>query len=324
MISYVKARAHSNIALVKYWGKRDVDMNIPAVPSISLAVDKLFTETEIFLSKEGRDEFILNDSDASHSDSKRVIDYLNLWRSEELLDGHYSIRSRNSFPSGAGMASSASGFAALAMALSGYAPRELSIDEIGIMARRGSGSAARSITGGISAFPVDGDNPSAELLIPPEQVAFGMVAVLVEKARKSVGSRTGMIKSAESSPYFASWVDQCRKDYMEMLAALERDDFSQIGTIAEQNCLAMHACMLATRPRLLYWTDATLRVIREVGHLRESGLEVYFTIDAGPQIFLLGKTGDLAEIEKSVSGIDGILETIILLPAGGAKVLECR
>lgn len=320
MTAYVKAGAYSNIALVKYWGKRDIASNIPAVPSISLSVDKLFTETELVPIKSDQDEFYFDEEKISDRRAERVFEYLDLWRTEKLIDGHFSIRTRNSFPSASGMASSASGFAALAIGLSKFSGTALNLQKISRMARRGSGSAARSVTGGISIFPCDNDDPFAEQLISPEKVTFGMVAVLVEKSEKKTGSRAGMIHSAENSPYFQSWVDQGQKDYRTMLKALKTDNFTEIGQIAEQNCLAMHACMLASRPRLLYWTDRTLRVIGAVQEMRDNGMETYFTIDAGPQIFLLSRIENLEEVEKKIADLDGVEETIVLHPTGGAWI----
>ncbi len=320
MTAYVKAGAYSNIALVKYWGKRNIEKNIPAVPSISLSVDKLFTETEITPLDSDRDEFYFDDEKISDQRADRVFRYLDLWREEKLIEGRFSVRTRNSFPTASGMASSASGFAALAMGLGEFSSSALDLKQISRLARRGSGSAARSVTGGISAFPCDNDDPYAETIKSPEDISFGMVAVLVETQPKKTGSRSGMIHSAESSPYFQSWIDQGHKDYRAMLEAIERNDFTKTGQIAEQNCLAMHACMLASRPQLLYWTDRTLRVIESVQELRDNGLEVYFTIDAGPQIFLLSKLEDLEEVEKGIAKLEGIEETVILHPSGGAWI----
>ncbi len=323
MNSFVMARAFANIAIIKYWGKRDTKANIPATPSIGLAIDCLKTETRISRLKSGPDQILLNDIPPTQKQADRIIAVLDQWRDDNIVSGHFMINSVNYFPTGAGAASSASGFAALTTALSGLATVKISKSELSRLARMASGSAARSITGGLSALPI-GDDPAARQLSPPDQVKWGMVFIQTADAPKDIGSRRGMRRSQKQSPYFSAWVKQGIRDYRAMLSALRRESFKDMGTLAEANCLAMHACMMATRPSLIYWNNITLRVIESILAWRKAGLQVYFTIDAGPNIFLIGRRDALPEIASKARKISGVMRVTIAAPAGAAEIIECH
>ncbi|MBD3234037.1 MAG: diphosphomevalonate decarboxylase [candidate division Zixibacteria bacterium] len=322
MIRRVIARAYSNIALVKYWGKRETAGNIPATPSISLALNKLTTETAITRTEESCDRFILNDVETSGDVNYRLVRYLDLWRERGLVTGSYLVESKNGFPTASGLASSASGFAALAKALSGFSERKLSNRELSRLARQGSGSAARSITGGLSAFPLSKD-PAAKLLKTPQDVPWSMIVLLAHSEEKDTPSSFGMHHCAETSPYYSSWVKQAREDYGKMLSAIKEDDFAAIGGIMEENALAMHCCMMASRPPLLYWNESTFRIIRAIRTIREmKGIQAYFTVDAGSNVIVLCKQGDSKEVIKNILHQIGELRYISCKPAGGAEIIS--
>jgi len=321
VIHRVVACAHANIALIKYWGKQTALGNLPATPSISLALDKLYTETIVTREEKGVDEFFLNDSPVEKTTKDRLLKYLNFWRSESLLDGTFSVHSSNNFPTGAGLASSSSGFAALATALGKFSNKKLNRSELSVLARRGSGSAARSIPGALAAFPVSA-NPSARRLLPPEKISWGMVIVVVNNAEKETGSSIGMELSRKTSPYYKSWIAQAHKDYQNILAVIKKDDFTKVGEITEANALAMHACMIATRPALVYWNGVTVDIIRSAKQWRENGLEVYATIDAGAHVALLARLDDLNKVAKKAKKIEGVEKAVICKPAGGSRVIK--
>ncbi len=321
MTSRVTARAYANIALCKYWGKLKAEGNLPATPSISLALDVLRTETKVCRVDGNSDQFQINGKSADESTRQHLARYLDLWRDRKLIDGHFSVESQNHFPTAAGLASSSSGFAALAMALSGFAGQKLNKMELSRLARRGSGSAARSIPGGLARLPV-GSDPAATRIISAREIPWGMVVAIVEGAEKKISSREGMRLSIQSSPYYKAWLAQAKQDYRDMQDAIKRMDFVQVGNICEANTLAMHACMIAARPLLLYWTRATVEIIHAVKEWREDGLDIYFTIDAGPHVLLLCKLGDLENITAEVKRIKGVAQAMAGRPAGGAKVIE--
>jgi diphosphomevalonate decarboxylase len=321
MTSRVTARAYANIALCKYWGKLKAEGNLPATPSISLALDVLRTDTKVSRIDGNSDQFQIDKKPADESTRKRLALYLNLWRDRKLIDGYFSVESQNHFPTASGLASSASGFAALTMALSDFARQKLSKMDLSRLARRGSGSAARSIPGGLARLPV-GSDPAATQIIPASKIPWGMVVAIVESAQKEISSREGMRLSNQNSPYYKAWLTQAKQDYSNMLDAIKRMDFGRIGSLCEANTLAMHACMIATRPSLLYWTKTTVEIIRIVDEWREDGLDIYFTIDAGPHVLLLCKPDDLESITAEVKRINGVAQAIAGRPAGGAKIIE--
>ena len=321
MIRRVLARAYSNIALIKYWGKAAGAGNLPATPSISLALRELATETEVERSDSDEDQLILNGLPAAAEAVHRVREYLNYWREIKLLSGFFLIRSRSNFPTGAGLASSASGFASLTSALSGFSDREMGTKELSRLARRGSGSAARSITGGLSALPL-GKNPAARLLLPADEIPWGMVVVVIADAAKEISSRQGMKIVKESSPYYSAWVELTSRDYRRMLKVIRNQDFIHMGELAEANALAMHSCMIASRPSLFYWSVSTVQITSAVWEWRKQGLQVFFTIDAGPNVVLIGKLQELPEIAARARTLPGVARVIPSAPGGGAEVLS--
>ncbi len=321
MIMRATACAYANIAIIKYWGKHPEGINSPATPSISLTLDKLKTVTKIKLYSEGIDSFKINDKPADLESSKRIKQYLDFWRNKGLINGVFQVESRNNFPTKSGLASSSSGYAALAIGLSAFSTKKIGVSRLSGLARIGSGSAARSITGGLSALPKT-NSPTARLLIPAAKIPWGMIICEVDQAEKEIGSRVGMELSRKSSPYYDSWVVQAQRDYLMMLRALKKLDLELVGHIMESNTLSMHACMIATRPSLIYWTSATIDILHAVKRWRKTGNQVYATMDAGPHVILLCHRDDLDRLAKRAARIDGVIKTTKSLPADGASVIS--
>ncbi len=329
MTSSVTARACANIALCKYWGKQGPG-NAPATPSISLTLAELVTETTVTAAR-GADAFELNGRALSGADLLRMSQYLDLWREQGLISGSFEVLSSNycassgrPYPTAAGLASSAGGFAALATALSGHATRRLTRLELGRLARRGSGSAARSIHGGLAALAA-GKDPAGRQLAGPAKVPWGMVVVVVEAPPKEIGSREGMELSRLTSPFYRRWVLADRFHYREMASALRGWDLNRVGELLEENMLAMHACMLTTRPPLLYWAPASLSVIQAVRRWRATGVEAYATTDAGAHVALLCRLEDLPVVavrtrELAEEGV-AIRDVIESEPGGPAEMV---
>ncbi|MBS1261307.1 MAG: hypothetical protein MAG453_00628 [Calditrichaeota bacterium] len=325
MTRRVTARACANIALVKYWGKRDERRNTPATPSISLALSGLTTTTTVERfgddPSEMPDHVELN-GDAARGDSgARVAGYISLWRDLGLIDGAYAVYSQNDFPTGTGLASSSSGFAALAAALAEFSEQKLNAVNLSRLARRGSGSAARSIAGGIAALPSTSD-PAARRLVEPNDVPWGMVVAIVETAPKTVGSTEGMNLSRSTSPYYGSWVTIAKHDYRAMLSAIRDRDLVRTGELAESNCYAMQACMLTTHPPLLYWNEVTTRLMRRVLAWRREGVRVYATADAGPHVCFLADRADLDALAGKAASVEGVTDVNVSLPGAPAEVVS--
>jgi len=323
LIIRVTARAHPNIALAKYWGKIPGLRNTPATPSISLTLQALKTETIIERVDSNKDKIYLNDIPADKDSAKRISAYIDLWRNNKLIKGRFTISSVNNFPTKAGLASSSSGFAALTVGLSGFANRKISLPKLSRLARLGSGSAARSILGGLTALPLNPD-PATKQLLPPDEIPWGMVVAVVKADKKKIGSGKGMEICRKHSPYYESWLKQAAADYKNMLSAIRNLDFTKVGEIAEANALAMHACMIAARPSLKYWSPATIRIIQSVRRWRDNGFEAYATIDAGPHVIILGKKEDLTKISRRLRHIEGVKSIIKSNAGGNAKIVRCK
>ena len=317
------ARAHSNIALIKYWGKRDAALNIPAVGSISLTLDALSTDTRVtFRSGLEQDELWLAGTRANASRASHLLDIV---RDSSNLDRRAVVESTNNFPTAAGLASSASGFAALAVAASTAAGLSLDDRELSILARRGSGSAARSLFGGIveshAGHREDGLDSFAEPLLAPETWPLTVVVAITELGQKVVDSTAGMGASALTSPFYPAWVDTSTDDLAAMRLAITSRDFEQLGELAEYSCLKLHALMMSTRPALLYWNAGTMAAIHAVRELRTNGIPVYFTIDAGPQVKALCLPEHAQTVADALLRVAGVHETRTSALGRGAHLL---
>jgi diphosphomevalonate decarboxylase len=280
------AFAPANIALCKYWGKRDPELNLPVNSSLSISLGKLGTHTTVKFAKTA-DRIFLNGKPAPKEFAARLSTYLDLFRADGQF---FEVRTKNNIPTAAGLASSASGFAALVKALDqlfgwGFNPRELSM-----LARLGSGSATRSLYDGFAVWHAgaraDGMDSYAEPLSNPwKNLRIGILEV--SKARKKTGSTDGMNRTTETSELYESWPAQAQCDFDELRTAIAAQDFPMFGKTVENNALAMHATMLAAWPPLCYWKPQSLALMQKVWQARENGLELYFTMDAGPNLKLL-------------------------------------
>lgn len=283
--------APSNIALCKYWGKRDSELNLPVNASLSVSLGTLGSRTRVEPIEGPEDEVWLN-GQRQLPDSRfarRVSAFIDLFRVHQG-DLHFRVRTENNIPTAAGLASSASGFAALARALDQAFALKLSPKELSILARLGSGSACRSLFDGFVEWQMgvrdDGlDSHGVPLEVCWPGLCVGLVKV--DESEKSVDSRSGMRRTRETAHLYQSWPLQASSDLMRLHEALAARDFALLGSVAEQNALSMHATMIAAWPPLLYWQPETVAAMRKVWQLRADGLAVHFTMDAGPNLKLL-------------------------------------
>jgi diphosphomevalonate decarboxylase len=283
-----KVRARSNIALVKYWGKADPALNTPAVGSISITLKGLWTDTSIRFDDELAADRLVLDGRERADQLARVSRCLDLVRALAGVAAKAEVVSTNNFPTGAGLASSASGFAALVGAAAAALELDCSAKSLSILARRGSGSAARSIFGGYVEMhkgqAPDGSDSFAEPLADAAAWPLTVLVAITATGEKAVGSGRGMTRSADSSPYYAAWVDSHPPDLDAARAAIAARDFARLAQVAEASCLKMHAAAMSAEPPLLYWNGATVDCLRRIRQLRDQGVPVFFTIDAGPQV----------------------------------------
>jgi diphosphomevalonate decarboxylase len=319
------ARACANIALVKYWGKRDRALNLPATGSLSLSLAALVTETSVaFESALGADLVELDGAPASGAALARVVKFLELVRERAGITTRARVRSENRFPTAAGLASSASGFAALALAAAHAAGLQLSSRELSLLARRGSGSASRSIFGGfvrMHASDRDEDayaEPVSSSLVDQVQM---VIAVVGGGAPKTNPSRDAMEHCAATSPLYDAWLAQVPRDLAGAEAALATRELAALGELAEANALAMHATAIASRPSIVYWRPATLALLAAVRTLRDTGRAAWATMDAGPHVKVLTTTDDADHVARALANVDGVTATTISGPGGPAYIV---
>ncbi|WP_029150071.1 diphosphomevalonate decarboxylase [Microbacterium indicum] len=311
------AQAHPNIALVKYWGKRDEDLVLPLAGSLSMTLDALPTTTSVTLDPSAReDAFELNGEPASGERLRRVARFLDLARERAGGEPPRAIvRSRNEAPTGAGLASSASGFAALALAASAAYGLPRDARSLSRLARRGSGSAARSVVGGFAVWHAGDDETSyAEAIDGPD---LRMVIVTVDGSGKAVSSREAMRRTALTSPFHDAWALSAAQSLDAMIAAFRDADVTRIGRIAESNALRMHAVIQSADPPIRYLGPASVAVFDAVRRLRGEGLDAYATADAGPNVVAICRPEDAADLARALAPLGGVR---VAAPGPGATL----
>jgi len=308
------ARAHPNIALVKYWGKADRKDNIPAVPSLSITLSGLETRTTVRRSPDNRDHFRFQGAPNRPMEG-RVFACLDDLRRRTGFEGALAVESENNFPTAAGLASSASGFAALVIAAAECMGGGLDRAELADVARRASGSAARSLHGGFVELELTpgGPHPTrCRQLLPPGEWPLEIIIAVTDDAPKKISSSRGMEWSREHSPFYRAWVDSAGDDLRIARKAIEERDFGALAEISEHSCLKMHGLMLATPPGLLYFRAATIACLHRIRQLREEGCSVFFTVDAGPQVkavCLPESTPRVREVLREIPGVLRLLDS---------------
>ncbi|MBV1787220.1 diphosphomevalonate decarboxylase [Marinobacterium sp. D7] len=300
--------APSNIALCKYWGKRDSELNLPVNASLSVSLDQLGSRTRVEPIESATDEVWLNGMRQT-PDSRfatRVSAFIDLFRSRhpELA---FRVHTNNNIPTAAGLASSASGFAALTKALNDAFSLGLSATAQSVVARLGSGSACRSLFDGFVEWQMgvreDGLDSHA-IALEQRWPGLSIGLLKVDESEKIVDSRAGMQRTKETAHLYQSWPLQAAADLSRLQQAIETRDFALLGSVAEQNALSMHATMIASWPPLLYWQPESVAAMQKVWRLRSEGLAVYFTMDAGPNLKLLFEAASGPALEAQFPGLE--------------------
>jgi diphosphomevalonate decarboxylase len=320
-----RAKARANIALAKYWGKSDDALNLPAVPSVSITLDPLVTETTVVFDEAlPEDGFELDGAPARPGELARVGALLDEVRREAGLDTRAQVSSVNHFPTAAGLASSASGFAALAGAASTAAGLEATPEELSARARRASASAARSIWGGFVELPAGKpghDALCAKPLVGAAHWDLRVVVAVTAEGRKPVGSRRAMGESRRSSPYYEAWVKDAQAMTADIVEALLERDFARLAPRVEQSFLAMHAVAMTSLPPVLYWQPGSVAALSAVRRLREDeGVPVCATMDAGPHVKAICMAEAAEHVEGALAATDGVLRTLVARPGPGIEI----
>jgi diphosphomevalonate decarboxylase len=319
------AIAHPNLALSKYWGKRDGAGNFPAVPSLSVTLAGLTTRTRVRWRNDlPGDRVVLDGRELGAEEAVRALALITRVRAERGISAFADVESRNDFPTASGLASSASGFAALAVAAVQAADCDWDAARISDLARRASASAARSIFGGfveLDAGPLrarEEDVLSAHQVAPSAQLPLVVLVCVTTEAPKAVSSTDGMRKTMAQSPYASAWLEHAPRLHRHLRDALLARDFDRVGELAEGSALAMHACALAAG--VTYWNAGTLEALAAVRALREGGTPAFATIDAGPHVKVLVRPEDAARAREAMTATPGVRRIIEATAGEGARL----
>jgi diphosphomevalonate decarboxylase len=320
----ITAQANPNIAFIKYWGNRDNTLRLPSNGSISMNLDGLYTRTTVsFQPSLPFDELIINGHEVTGHGLDRISYILDIIRGMANIHERAEVMSENNFPSGAGIASSASAFAALALAGSKAAGLKFSEPDLSRLARRGSGSASRSIPGGFVEWQAgmsDEDSFAFSIAEPRHWDLVDCIAV-VSAVHKKTGSTEGHSIAGTSPLQAARVADAPRRLEICRKAILERD-FNAFASIVELDSDMMHAVMMTSTPALHYWKPASLEVMNKVRQWRMEGIPVCYTVDAGPNIHVMCPEREAHIIEKRLREINGVDNVLVARAGGPAKLVE--
>ncbi|PQC33052.1 diphosphomevalonate decarboxylase [Enterococcus mundtii] len=321
-----KARAYTNIALIKYWGKKNEELILPMNNSLSLTLDAFYTETEVIFSDSFTDDlFYLDHELQTEAATKKISRFLDLVRIQANTNKRAKVISHNFVPTAAGLASSASGLAALAGACNEALGLELDQQALSRLARRGSGSACRSIFGGFVEWEKGHDDQTSYAQQIPSngfEDELAMVFVLINDQQKDVSSRDGMRRTVETSHFYQGWLDSVETDLMELKQAIAEKSFQKMGEIMERNGLKMHGTTLAANPPFTYWSPDSLKAMQAVRELRASGIPCYFTMDAGPNVKVLVEKKNQTAVQAKFIELFSRQQVILAHAGQGITIIE--
>lgn len=322
--------AQPNLALVKYWGKKNRGINVPATSSIGLTLNGIETRTTLTLMDRGTGGPRIKVNGTELQDSRFEVFFR---QAEKLFSPRLrqtgisfsdiieklAVDSTNNFPTAAGLASSSSGLGALAFGLDALLETRLERSALSALARSGSGSAARTLYGGFVEFR-EGSTRARQLAGNDHWPEFRVVVFTVSAQAKKTSSRAGMNAIKKSSPCFPAWVRDSRSLFKEMRSAVLDRDIEKTGTIARLSYLRMFATMFAANPPLVYWQPESIEIIHALEDLRSQGIAVWETMDAGPQVKALCEEKDLADVLAAFHNRES--RPIILSAGKGPEVIE--
>jgi|SRR3989338_4309848 len=317
------ATAPSNIAFIKYWGRKDEALRLPENGSLSMNLSALQTTTTVEFSPDYTEDYIEINGTRESNESSRAVLHLDRVRALAKISDLAKVVTKNNFPTGTGLSSSASGFAALTVAAAKAAGLDLSEKELSILARQGSGSACRSIPDGFVEW-FDGDTSDtsyAQSLHAPDYWDIVDVVAVVSAGRKDVSTSEGQ-KLVESSPFFPLRRTHIQKRLERAKELLAAKNFPEFGELIEAEALELHAIMLTSRPSLIYWTPGTLTIMKLCKKWRAEGLPVYFTINTGQDTHLICERENLERVKSVLANVEGVKEVIVNFPAVGARISD--
>jgi diphosphomevalonate decarboxylase len=317
----ITAVAPSNIAFIKYWGKKDEVLRLPENGSISMNLSDMFTTTTVEFDRKYNQDDVLYNGEHEDIASSRAVIHLDRIRKLAGILLRAKVVTQVNFPPSTGLSSSASGFAALTLAGSKAAGLNLSEKELSILARQGSGSACRSVPDGFVEW-LDGETSDTSYsvsLYSPEYWDLVDVVAVVTSDKKDISTTEGM-KNKNKSPYYETRLDRMPIKLSLCHEAIRLRDFEKLGALSELEALEMHAIMITQTPPLLYWTTGTLLLMKLVQKWRQEGLSCYFTINTGQNIHILTLPENAIRLKEKLQQLDFVKQIIINHPARGARI----
>jgi diphosphomevalonate decarboxylase len=323
IIAKSTAVAPSNIAFIKYWGKKDEKLRLPENGSISMNLSNLLTTTTVEFSDVYATDSVLIDGKKINQEIKRVIEHLNRIRKLAKITKKAKVISVNNFSSRTGLSSSASGFAALTVAGTSAAGLLLSEKALTILSRQGSGSSCRSIPDGFVEWH-DGDTSKtsyAETIFPHDYWNIIDIVIVCSTHKKEISTTEGQIY-ASSSPFYETRLKTISRKVATVKKCIKGRDFTLFGELIEKEALELHAIMMTSWPPLLYWQSGTLDVMKSVQKWRKDGLEAYFTINTGQDVHVLTEEKNREKVVKNLTSIPSVRKIIINKPATGTRLIN--
>ena len=318
-LSYIKAIAHPNFALIKYWGKSDISNNLPDMSSISITIDTLYsTATVSFDTSLKKDIWVLNDTEQeSLGQIEPTINYLKTFKA---VKDPFVIESVNNFPTAAGLASSASGVASIVIAINELFNLNLSEKELVDAAILGSGSAPRSLYPGF--VHLNNKDYSCETILDTNEWPLKVIICQTSSEKKLVSSREGMRISKSTSSYYEAWVNNQDNDINKALRAIKTKDFNLLGEVTEDNCKKMHKVMETSQPPLIYRNFTTHLIIQKIKEMKSTGIGIFYTVDAGPQVKIICKAKHANHVISEMKSIPNIQDIIEVNLGKGARLIN--
>jgi diphosphomevalonate decarboxylase len=319
------ARAFSNIALVKYWGKGDEKLRLPVNSSLAITLDSIYTTTTVeFSDKLEADQVVIDGDTFDAQETQRVSDHLDLVRAEAGITTRARVVTKNNFPKGVGAASSASGFAALSVSAAAAAGLDLTPKQLSILARQGSGSASRSIPGGVTVWH-KGDSSQTSFAEPVEFPSDWDLEILLvfvgEMKQKKVGSTEGMAR-AQTSPYYQTAIKEAEQNIIRLQQAFAQQDWQQFGQVVEAEVFRLHLLCMSSIPHVLYWQGATVDIFQKLISLREQQVYGFFTVDAGPHVHVICQRADTDQIMAELQAIPNVTDIVRCGVGGPAELID--
>ncbi len=318
------AVACANIALIKYWGNCNHDLRIPVNGSFSMNLEGLSAKTQVLFSETlEEDQLVLNEAEIMGAGLARVRQILDEVRQRADINLYAKVVSENNFPAGAGIASSAAAFAALALSASTAVGLDLDEKALSILARHGSGSACRSIPSGFVEWTdgVTDESSYSFSIAPPEHWDLADCVAIISGEHKKIGSTQGH-RLAETSPLQKARVADAPRRIEICREAILTRDFEKFASIVEKDSDIMHAVMMTSNPALFYWHPSTLHVMQSVRNWRAEGIPVFYTIDAGPNVHVITLKEKMDTVKTKLVALEGVQNVLTATVGGAARLLE--